>query len=278
MPVQFGMGWQRDLPDFRDYSPKADEIQKILKGSSAIEAPSRRLKQKTDLREYCSAVEDQGDLGSCTAHAGIGLLEYFERRAFGKYIDASRLFLYKATRNLMGVQGDTGALIRTTMKAMAIFGCPPERYLPYDPALFDEEPSAFHYSFAGAYKAIRYYRLDPAGTPPEDVLRRVKQFLAAGQPSMFGFSVYNYGNAKGEIAFPTEHDSHLGGHAVIAIGYDDKREIEGEKGALMIRNSWGTEWGEDGYGWLPYKYVEAGLASDFWSLFKADYVDLFRFD
>ena len=94
---------------------------------------------------------------------------------------------------------------------------------------------------------------------------------------MFGFTVYNFGNANGEFAFPGPSDAVQGGHAIVAVGYDDDRQIGSEKGALKIRNSWGTGWGESGYGWLPYAYVEQGLADDFWSLFKLDYIDTGKF-
>ena len=277
MTKRFGMGWQRDLPDFRDYSPETDAIQKMLKGSKALKAP-RRMANSVDLSEWCSPIEDQGNIGSCTAHAGIGLLEYYERRAKGDHIDASRLFLYKTTRNLLGWTGDTGAWLRTTMKAMVLFGAPPERYMPYVEADFEVEPSAFCYAFGQSYQTISYYRLNDHSTQGDDLVKRVKQFLAAGYPSMFGFTVYNFGNDKGEIAYPSGSDPVLGGHAVIAIGYDDNRKIGADKGALKIRNSWGTGWGEDGYGWLPYRYLEEGLADDFWSLFKSEYVDTGKFD
>ena len=99
---------------------------------------------------------------------------------------------------------------------------------------------------------------------------------------MFGFSVYSsmpaIGEGKGEIPYPRPGDRLEGGHAVVAIGYDDGKTIGKEKGALRIRNSWGTAWGDAGYGWLPYAYVENGLAVDFWSLVEAGFVDteLFR--
>jgi C1A family cysteine protease len=64
----------------------------------------------------------------------------------------------------------------------------------------------------------------------------------------------------------------------MAVGYDDNRKIGKNKGAIKIRNSWGIDWGEGGYGWLPYEYVEAGLADDFWSLFKNEYVSTKQFD
>src|SRR5215212_1553662 len=114
-----GKGWLKDLPDFRDNVPSTNEITKkqeakgIKKSVSAIlsevnekykkttKSKSKQPTNKEDLRQWCSPIEDQGKLGSCTAHAGIGLYEYYERRAYGKYIDGSRLFLYKTTRNLL---------------------------------------------------------------------------------------------------------------------------------------------------------------------------------
>ena len=118
-------------------------------------------------------------------------MEYFQRRAFGKYLDGSRLFLYKVTRKLLGWTGDQGAYLRDTMKAMVLFGVPPEQYWPYKVAKFDEEPAAFCYAFGQSYNAVKYYRLDPAGTSPSQALGRIKHYLAAGLPSMFGFSVYS---------------------------------------------------------------------------------------
>jgi len=204
-------------------------------------------------------------------------MEYYQCRAFSKYFDGSRLFLYKATRNLEGWTGDTGAYLRSTMKAMVLFGVPPERYWPYQISQFDVEPTAFCYSFGQSFKTVKYYRIDPPGTSPSKVLSTIRRNLAAGLALMFGFTVYNsippIGAGNGEIPFPGPTERVLGGHAIVAVGYDDKKQIGKEKGALLIRNSWGTEWGELGYGWLPYAYVESGLAVDFWSLVQAEFVD-----
>lgn len=278
MATRYAMGWQRDLPDIRDYSPENDEVAKLLKKSSALKASAPKLSNNVDWSVYCSPIEDQGNIGSCTAHAGVGLLEYYENRAFGRYLDASRLFLYKATRNLLGWTGDTGAWLRTTMKAMALFGVPPEEYWPYVTADYDVEPSAFCYAFGQNYQSISYYRHDRPGMTGSQTLARVKLYLWAGFPSMFGFTVYNFGNADGEFAYPGPNDKVKGGHAIVAIGYDDNRKIGNKKGALKIRNSWGTGWGQGGYGWLPYAYVENGLADDFWSLFRTEYVPVWQFD
>lgn len=272
-----GMGWQRDLPDYRDYTAEHEKVKDILEHSEPLNhALSARSFGKVDLREWCTPVENQGSLGSCTAHAAIGMVEYYQRRAKGEYLDASRLFLYKVTRNLLEWTGDTGAYLRATMRALVLFGVPPERYWPYRIGEFDKEPPPFCYAFAQNYKAIKYYRLDPPGTKPTQILNSVRRYLLAGLPSMFGFSVYTNmppnGESKGEIHFPSEGDSLIGGHAVLAVGFDDQKKIGKDKGALLIRNSWGETWGEGGYGWLPYSYIEAGLSADFWSMVDADFV------
>lgn len=272
-----GLGWHRDLPDFRDLTPDAEPIDKILKRSAPLKAAAKKLPAAVDLRPWCSTIEDQGSLGSCTAHAGVGMLEYYERRSTGKYLDASRLFLYKVTRQLLGFSGDDGAYLRDTMKAMVLFGVPPEKYWPYVQSRYNDDPGAFCFSFAQNYQALKYYRLDPPGTSPTAALLKIRTSLAAELPAMFGFSVYSsipaLGDGKGEIPFPAQGDTLEGGHAVLAVGYDDKKKIGNTTGALLIRNSWSTQWGDQGYGWLPYAYVEQGLADDFWAMAKAEYVD-----
>jgi C1A family cysteine protease len=296
MRTKLGMGWLPDYPDFRDYtiehdkvSPKLhrlgqkDSVKSMLKKVGVSEPARAKLPLSVDLRAWCSPIEDQGELGSCAAHAGVGIVEYFERRAFGKHIDASRLFLYKVTRNLLNWTGDTGAFLRTTMEAMVLFGVPPEEYWKYEVADFDKEPTAFLYAFAQSFQAISYYRLDPFLTPKDVLLDRIKTYLASGLPSMVGFTVYSsisQADKTGLIPFPTPGEKILGGHAVDVVGYDNEIKIKNMNvgaqettGALLIRNSWGTGWGSGGYGWLPYEYVIKGLAVDWWSLIKNEWVD-----
>ncbi len=284
----YGMGWLPDRPDFRDYTLEADSVKAMLSDvrkkprAGAPAAPA-----SVDLRAYFSPIEDQGSLGSCTANAGIGVVEYYERRAFGRHIDASRLFLYKVTRNLLQETGDTGAYLRSTMGALVLFGAPPEEYWPYVIANFDNEPTSFCYAFAQNYQAISYYRLDPPGTTPANLLAKIKSSLAIGMPPMFGFTVYNsytQASSTGKIPFPAPGERTVGGHAVVAAGYDDGMKIKNTSpggpettGALLIRNSWGTGWGDGGWGWLPYEYVLRGQAVDWWTLIKAEWVNTGQF-
>jgi len=281
-----GMGWLRDLPDFRDYTGEDEKILPHLDAIGIAQPQDVAVPAKIDLRAYCSPVEDQGAIGSCTANAVVGLVEYFERRAFGKYIDASRLFLYKATRDLLHWTGDTGAYLRSTIGALALFGVPPEEYWPYKIAGFDTEPSAFCYAFAQDYRAISYFRLDDTDTSPSALLTKIKAGLAAGLPCVFGFTVYSsiaQAAKTGRIPYPAKGEKVLGGHAMLVIGYDDNITITNSNnggsanGALIVRNSWGPSWGDHGYGAIPYEYVGKQLAVDFWSLTKQDWTETGQF-
>jgi C1A family cysteine protease len=206
-----GTGWLSPQPDLRDYTTASRQItafnkklkfpsltarlqdrklrRETTKSRSRSESGTAGYKSKVDLREWCSPVENQLDLGACTAHAAAGIVEYFERRAFGKHIDASRLFLYKTTRNLMQVAGDTGAWLRETMGALVLCGVPDEKYWPYKTKDFDKEPGGFVYALAENYSTIKYFSHDSQGsdTLAEAVLASIKSYLAAGIPSMFGF-------------------------------------------------------------------------------------------
>lgn len=285
-----GTGWLPPLPHLRDYTEGHPEIEGMAKRLGIAPAKAPALPGKIDLTQWCSEVENQGNLGSCTAHAAMGIIEYFERKAFNEHIDGSRLFVYKATRNLMGVTGDTGAWLRNVMGALVLCGVPGEKYWPYtdETPAFDKEPPAFVYAVADNYETIKYFSHDPLGMniPTATVIDSVKKYLAAGIPSMFGFwgfPSFKQSDVKGGIPYPCPGEKAEWGHAIVAVGYDDNMKVKNLKcntettGALLIRNSWGTEWGDKGYGWLPYDYILSKLATDFWSLLSMEWVDTHQF-
>ncbi len=281
-------GWIPDIPDFRDYTMEHEEVAPLLAKLNVPLTGIGALPPSVDLRADCSPIETQHPLGSCTAQAGVGLLEYFERRAFGRHIDGSRLFLYFVSRRLGNMHGDVGCYLRLTMGGMTLFGVPHEQFWPYNPANIDVDPPAFVYALAQNYQAVIYYRLDPPGTPYNNAfVMRLKLLLFAKLPMMFGFTVYRDAITQvtnGRIPFPTPRDTVYAGHAVDIVGYDDNLPIKNRslggietRGAFLIRNSWGPGWGMNGYGYLPYEYMLKGLTRDFWTLNKAEWVDTGRF-
>ena len=293
-----GTGWLPPMYDPRDYTEEHKAIRPIVEklANKMKEHKSKGLKAapaSVDLRPWCSPIEDQGQLGSCTANAGVGIVEYFERRAHGKHLDGSRLFIYKTTRNLLGVTGDTGAWLRNTMAALVTCGVAPEHYWPYTDQApdFDREPPPFIYAVADNYEALKYFAHDPlsGSVSRPDLLASVKKFLVAGVPSMFGFWGYpsfNFADKPEHIPLPTDQELRgepEWGHAIVAVGYDNQRKIKNTvsnvttSGALLIRNSWGTSWGDQGYGWIPYDYILKGVAMDFWSVLSMGWVDMDQF-
>lgn len=239
-----GMGWIPDLPDKRDHAYK---LRKFARFPSSV-----------DLREYCSAVEDQGELGSCTAQALVGALEFLENKTEGQYTDYSRLFLYYNERVYLGLQNeDSGAIIRDGIKSLNRRGVCQETLWPHDISKFAEKPPKSCYTEARKHKTISYQRLN--------TFDQMKACLASGYPFIFGFTVYEsfmYNENKGTIPMPDfVTESAIGGHAVLAVGYNeqDKR--------FICRNSWGTNWGDKGDFTIPYAYVkDRDLSDDFWTI------------
>jgi len=284
--MKYSLGWKPDLPDIRDYTDQNGKVRELLAPLKMTEPTS--LPNFVDNRQYCSPIDDQGGLGSCTAHMGVGLIEYCEFRSFRKFIHGSRLFVYKTTRDYAGISGDSGAEIRNTLGALALFGVPAERMWPYtdDERKFDIKPPVDVYIAAQSYQAAQYLRLDYAGINSALLLQKIKLYLAGGFPVGYGFTVYksiDQADHDGRIPFPSPREEVEGGHANMLVGYDDNMVIPNTvfggstKGALLTRNSWGTGWGEKGYGWLPYDYVLRELAEDFWVLLKTEWLDTEQF-
>jgi len=271
MPVKFqplepghirigGYGWKPDLPDHRDF----------LYTTSAATAAA--LPTKVDLRPNCPPVYDQGQLGSCTANAIAGAIEFDQKKQGVPEFTPSRLFIYYNERVLEGTSPsvDSGAQIRDGIKSVASLGACKEKSWPYDDhntdpkpcptCAFAKKPSANCYTEAKLHKIKVYQRLNSA------VLNTLKGCLAGGYPFVFGFTVYESFESQqvaktGIVPMPGPKEKVVGGHAVLAVGYDDATQ------QFIVRNSWSTTWGLQGYFMMPYGYLTStNLADDFWTI------------
>jgi C1A family cysteine protease len=204
-------------------------------------------------------VEDQGALGSCTAQALAGNLEFLDRKIDSLYTDVSRLFIYYNERVLEGtVDYDSGASLRVGIKTLKNDGCCEESLWPYKIAKFDVKPSGKCYLRAKTLCIKSYHRITR--------LSEMLTCLAEGYPFVFGFTVYeSFDSPKvartGVVQMPKKGEAALGGHAVLAVGYDLAAK------RFLVRNSWGTGWGMKGYFTMPFKYLET-LSADFWTIRK----------
>lgn len=295
-------GWKKQFVDPRDNAFRLKLHPGILGA-----APT-----SFDLRPVCSPVDDQGDLGSCTANMLAGMVESSEIRAAqtGKaglvvsptgnapsvtvsgvtlasdgsvsfttkvgavaptptpvptptpasaFIDVSRLFQYYATRKIENtVNEDSGATIRDTLKAANKYGVLDEKLWPYDISKFAVNPATGLWTAAASHKVTSYHSI------ADGDMTTMKAMIASGYLVGFGFNVYSYFMSQDMatnafLRLPTKSETLEGGHAVALCGYDDA------KGAFLVRNSWGVNWGLAGYFYMDYAYVaRTSLASDFW--------------
>ncbi|WP_104090027.1 C1 family peptidase [Arthrobacter sp. GMC3] len=242
-------GWVPDLPDQRDFHFAAP---------MSVQAS---LPPAVDLTSSCPPVYDQGQLGSCTGNGVAGVIQFDAlKEGLADTSTPSRLFIYYNERVIEGtVASDAGAQIRDGIKTVATTGVCDETLWPYDITKFADKPTPACYTAAKKQQAITYSRVG-------QTLAQMKGCLASGYPVVFGFTVYasfesTQVASTGVVPMPAAGESVLGGHCVVAVGYDDASQ------RFTIRNSWGTSWGMAGYATMPYPYLlSSSLASDFWTV------------
>ncbi len=245
-------GWVPDLPDARDFM------------YSAPEAVLTKLPTKADLRPKMPKIYDQGELGSCTANAIGGAFEFEQIKEGLKDFMPSRLFIYYNERAMEGtIDTDSGAMIRDGIKSVAKVGVCTETTWPYDIPRFTEKPPKTAYTEAKKHQALIYRRV--LGN-----LHQMQGCLAQGYPFVFGFSVYESFMSPdvartGKVPLPPRGEQLIGGHAVLAVGYDDSIQ------SFIVRNSWGEGWGIKGHCTMPYGYLtNPQLARDFWAIYTVE--------
>ncbi len=210
-----------------------------------------------DLRQYCSLIEDQGNLGSCTGNAIAGAIELINKRN-NKLLDVSRLFIYYYERMLIGtINYDSGAYIRDGIKACYTYGAPTENLWPYNISKFKIQPPSTAIVDAAKRKVTSYQRAADFDA--------VMDAVTSGYPVIVGFSVYSSFDTPtvaktGVMPYPnTTRERLLGGHAVLIVGYNKNNNT------FIVRNSWGTGWGDKGYFYMPFQVIQnTRMSSDFW--------------
>lgn len=228
----------------------------------AIMANKKGQPSKVDLRAYASPIRNQGNMGSCTAFAGTGLMEIVRNiqgaKAAGKKVKHfSPLFFYYAERKQMQDSGDspkatkndTGASSGLAALTATKIGCVPEEMAPYRDGkagiAFDATPAM--------YDAAKQYTF---GTKKRiNTIQGMKAALASKHPFVLGIVLYKSQMTKavaasGELPIPAKGDDVVGGHAVCCVGYDDAKQ------AFIVRNSWGSDWGQGGYFYMPYEFFK----------------------
>lgn len=251
-PQQHGLGWLPDVPDQRDYTYKP-----------RVMAPEQ-VPQAVDLRDQFPRVYNQGRLGSCTAQALAAAFDFNRQLQGVSFMDPSRLFIYWNERDIEGtVDSDAGAMLRDGIKVLVKHGTPRETTWPYLLEKFTVKPPTEVYVEAEKSQALTYQRIM---RPVNDSLNDMLMCLNDGYPFVIGFAVYDSFETDavaetGIVPMPTNDETMLGGHAVVVVGYDIDKEW------FICRNSWGEEWGDKGYFYMPFAYLESrDLASDLWTI------------
>lgn len=246
----FPLNYKRDPKDDRDFKFMAMR-------PGLLEAVST-LPSKVDHTADMSPVKDQGQLGSCVGFAVTAMKECQEKkeheeelakgkRGRKKIYDYSEAWVYWNAKKLdpWGML-DEGTSIRYAMAVLKKIGVPTEKGWPYKDINSLEaigDPARWADMVARWALIDSYWRVD--------TLDELKIALNDG-PVPIGvpcfYEIFFVGS-DGVVPYPANPDQIYGGHAICAVGYDDSKQL------VKFKNSWGTSWGQKGYGYLPYNYI-----------------------
>jgi len=237
---------ERVAPEALDYL--------AIRPSNMASNPSTLI--TVDLRSKFPPCYDQGDLGSCTANALCGLMQYDD-----PLLQGSRLFVYYNERVLEhDVSQDDGATLADGVTTLRRYGVCEESLWPYVTSNFATKPTTACYTAALAHTALQVKNIP-------NTLLAMRTALLNGYPFVFGISVYQSFEsdavaATGMVPMPGgRHDPLLGGHALVCVGFNDTTQ------RFIVRNSWGTSWGDHGYCYIPYAYLtNSNYTSDLWNI------------
>lgn len=271
-------GWCPDVPDFRDFPGHAISVDPTLDI-----APS-----KVDLQE--EGLEPRGisagGIHASCAFVIVSAIDWQSRKLTGHSIDASASFLHRMTIQIAGGGGLQGVSLRSTLRILTQFGSPPEHLWPSTTDYFSFPPTAPElFCYSRPFHFLRYVRLDGWEQNPQQKLWSIRNWIASGNICVIGFSVPQslFASHSDVIPFDPNRGGSAGGTACIVMGYDDElrlpfpanhpqvSERNWSSGAFRVKTCWGNSWGDNGYGWLPYAFIESQFARDAWAMPSAQW-------
>jgi len=214
--------------------------------------PLIKLPGKLDYTKKMSPVRDQGDEGTCVGFASTaGMKEYQELGDYEILVRLSPRFAYSECKKIDGMPGLEGTTIRAAMKVLKAKGVCREKFWPYQPHQ-KNKPQKGALSDAKKFRVLTYARIID--------LNELRMNLAAKGPCIIGVEVFKgmMTTKTGIVPMPGKNEKALGGHAICPVGYDEEKRL------IKFKNSWSTKWGQNGYGYLHYAYIERYMM-DAWS-------------
>lgn len=274
-----GLGNIPDTPDVQDFSYQdvAEALPKPLVNSlnKAETAP-----KESDNRKYSSPISDQGIQGSCGGQAIISMVEALTKFVYGKYYDMSPAYAYWNSRQMMGEQYtkiDSGSMNRLNVKGVVKRGCIPNKEFPYNEKVVNLAPTYTQMIDALDYQALKYFRVDSEPKYDMALVEKMKLILAQGYNIFTGFTAYDFiydvNRRNPVLKYPSKTDRNIGGHAVLIVGHSNDINTNVGQGAFLVQNSWGTDYGDRGFFWIPYEYFSNGIGVDSWVITSIEFLD-----